>query len=866
MLVNFLKNKPRTFSWLYSARGFFCQKKVRGKILSKVFLILAVILFSLTLTATAAWAAPDPVSSTAGSAIGQGVTALALVPILAVLVVVQAVMFAVMSFAGYLLDMAWQANISLNPANMLVVQEGWRIMRDLANAFFILIILWIAFTIIFNFENLGGRKLLVRVVVVALLINFSLAMVTTVFGFTNMIAGIFASKIKDNDVAGIIVSATKFHTVVNQLSQADVKQLADNKRAQEKLEETAKESATFTQKWGTKDTLLAALGVKQANAQLLGGLAGCGFGAVFGSFIPVVGTAVGCVAGGISGAIVDSLLGISSSVISGGIKLAVTTALSSLLLLFGAAGFALGAIALTIRLLVEVMLSILAPVALALHAIPNKGVSKYWDQWLSTLLRWAFFAPMFYFLFYMALFMLQTYDKAATSAQGSLTSINVIGDFDRILQIVVAFGFIFLAVKLSRKTGGVVAETAIDWGKKLGVAGVGLAGRVAMPAVGAAATAVGKGISGIESPAMRKMLALPLRGLTKVAVAGRRAEEKAKKSYGGWNADEKARALEAGGLPQADRLALMRGLLAERELGLIGKSRPDLVQETIVMEKRMGGDWKPYVRSDPTLAEESYYEHREIETAKNDMATKMGGRAEDYSGKETALFLTVKSMRPEHFGENFNSGALKADTTEGLFFRQVMHATGRMEMFNRINQNDPSALKALNDELNITPAEAQQKARTAREEAQRARSTGDNGLAEKQERLAQSYDTAYDRMRAIIKRMDPSQFRAYDTSLARVLGLQMPALTEDEKPDAIVREDRQRLALRNLRDSIRELEIAIRDRNRLTAGSRGHESAGAVILQKTGLDAERMQEVLGELQRMKREEVQLGETLRRPAT
>lgn len=844
------------------------QRLVQNKISLKVFIILAVVLFIWVTAVFGVRAAEkDLVISTAGSAIGQGVVAASLVPILAVLVVVQAVMFAVMSFAGYLLDAAWQANISLNPANMLVVQEGWRIMRDIANAFFILIILWIAFTIIFNFENLGGRKLLVRVIVVALLINFSLAMVTTVFGFTNLIAKVFADKIKDNDVAGIIVSATKFHTVVNQLSSDEVKQLATQKNAQEKaaVEEAVKESTRggLETRWETKDTILAAVGIKTANAQLLGGLVGCGFGAVFGAFLTPV---VGCIAGGIGGAIVDSLLGISSSIISGGIKLAVTTALSSLLLLFGAAGFALGAIALTIRLLVEVMLSILAPVALALHAIPNKGVSKYWDQWLSTLLRWAFFAPMFYFLFYMALFMLQTYDKAATSAQGSLTSINVVADFDRILQIVVAFGFIFLAVKLSRKTGGVVAETAIDWGKKLGVAGLGFAGRVAMPAVGAAATAVGKGISGIESPAMRKMLALPLRGLTKVGVAGRRAEEKTKKIYEGWNADEKARALEAGGLPQADRLALMRGLLAERELGLIGKSRPDLVQETITMEKSMGGDWKPYVRSDPTLAEESYYEHREIETAKNDMAAKMGGRAEDYSGKEAALFLTVKGMKPEHFGENFNSAALKADTTEGLFFRQVMHTTGRMEMFNRVNQHDPSALKALNDELNITPEQATQKAQTAREEAQRARDAGDSGLAEKQEILARSYDTAYERMRAIIKKMDPAQFRSYDTGLARVLGLQMPTLDNSGKPSAIVDEDRQRLELRTLRDSIRDLEIAIRDRGRLAVGSRGHESAGATIYQRTGLEPERIAEVNTELQRMKEAQVQLEERLRRPAT
>ena len=132
-----------------------------------------------------AQAQPPAIASFMGNGIAdsaKGFSAAALLFINPILYVTQNVLVLIVGISGYLLDVAFKVNIDGSVANMPVVQEGWRISRDIANAFFILIMLWIAFTIIFSIEQYGGKRLLVRTIIVALLINFSLVFVSATFG------------------------------------------------------------------------------------------------------------------------------------------------------------------------------------------------------------------------------------------------------------------------------------------------------------------------------------------------------------------------------------------------------------------------------------------------------------------------------------------------------------------------------------------------------------------------------------------------------------------------------------------------------------------------------------------------------------
>ena len=74
-----------------------------------------------------------------------------------------------------------------------IVQIGWTISRDLANMVFILIMLLIAFGTVLRLEQYSVKKLIPKLVVAALLINFSLIICGAVIDFGNSLAKFFVS-------------------------------------------------------------------------------------------------------------------------------------------------------------------------------------------------------------------------------------------------------------------------------------------------------------------------------------------------------------------------------------------------------------------------------------------------------------------------------------------------------------------------------------------------------------------------------------------------------------------------------------------------------------------------------------------------
>lgn len=75
------------------------------------------------------------------------------------------------------------------------IQRGWELTRDITNIFFIFILLIIAIATILRLESYGAKQLLVRVVVVALLVNFSLVIAFTIVDMSNIIALTFIKRI-----------------------------------------------------------------------------------------------------------------------------------------------------------------------------------------------------------------------------------------------------------------------------------------------------------------------------------------------------------------------------------------------------------------------------------------------------------------------------------------------------------------------------------------------------------------------------------------------------------------------------------------------------------------------------------------------
>ena len=91
------------------------------------------------------------------------------------LFVVLGISGAVVSLAGSLLE--WSMGLPIQLQGNPVVEAGWQFTLNLANLFIVLIFLGIALSYIFRIETYGMKKALPRLIVIAILINFSLLFV-----------------------------------------------------------------------------------------------------------------------------------------------------------------------------------------------------------------------------------------------------------------------------------------------------------------------------------------------------------------------------------------------------------------------------------------------------------------------------------------------------------------------------------------------------------------------------------------------------------------------------------------------------------------------------------------------------------------
>jgi len=98
------------------------------------------------------------------------------------------------------------ASISLDSrmyGDSTFVEEGWKIVRDIANIFFIFGLLWIAINIILGLSSqVNPKKLLPTLIIVALLINFSLFFSKVIIDSSNIIAKIFYNRIEVTGAVG----------------------------------------------------------------------------------------------------------------------------------------------------------------------------------------------------------------------------------------------------------------------------------------------------------------------------------------------------------------------------------------------------------------------------------------------------------------------------------------------------------------------------------------------------------------------------------------------------------------------------------------------------------------------------------------
>lgn len=623
----------------------------------------------------------------------------------AVVYYAQEVASGIMIFSGMVLDLLFGANTSLAPANISVVLTGWGIMRDIANSLFILIVLWIALTIIFNIENLGGKKLLIRVVIIALFINFSLALVSAVFGFANLLAQPFQEAINGKNgktsLSAIIVGRTKIYNAVKTIGAGEVKELKDRAAAAESAGTTASEAPPgFTY----------SAPINSARAEL--GFGGQGIACGLASLLTVF-TGPGALgAGGVFATCLsvaplistwaESFFSSSGDLTANPIKQAMNMTIGTIFLLLTAFAFLAAALVLLWRFIAMVFLSVLAPAAFLLYAMPGKFGSKYWEMWLESLLKWAFFAPAFYFLMYISLLIL----TKMSEGQDKITTFT--GNLDRIFTLIVFLGFLFATIGVARKMGITVADSFIKWGQKMGWAGLGFAGgvvtRTALPLLGRGAAAVEKRLGRVENPFLRRAAGIPAGGLRQIASAGRKSVLSAQKGFEGMTDEEIQRALgQRAYLTSADRTGMIlelakRKALASKE-GIEGYG-PEQMRAAVDQLKSVNADFMPILKANPSIAQASDFKSindKDIQEAikeamikgyRFESATKEGRR------NEAAQWLTWKKVDPNDIPK-LETKVLDNKKAMEMF---VLSASGGS--FGQLAREKPAAAKKVNEYLN----------------------------------------------------------------------------------------------------------------------------------------------------------------------
>ncbi len=86
-------------------------------------------------------------------------------------------------------------DVFFSPTSLVVLNTSWAVIRDFFNLFFILIIVFIAISIILGIDKYNDKKLIFRVIMAAVLVNFSKAISLVIIDISQLTMGFFSQAI-----------------------------------------------------------------------------------------------------------------------------------------------------------------------------------------------------------------------------------------------------------------------------------------------------------------------------------------------------------------------------------------------------------------------------------------------------------------------------------------------------------------------------------------------------------------------------------------------------------------------------------------------------------------------------------------------
>lgn len=109
--------------------------------------------------------------------------------------------------SAQILDFFIYYSISSDSYTSNFIEKGWGIMRDIANVFFIIALIYVAVKTILDLSTSNNKRMIGMIIIVALLINFSLFATKVVIDASNILARVFYSNIESVDKHGVVKPA-----------------------------------------------------------------------------------------------------------------------------------------------------------------------------------------------------------------------------------------------------------------------------------------------------------------------------------------------------------------------------------------------------------------------------------------------------------------------------------------------------------------------------------------------------------------------------------------------------------------------------------------------------------------------------------
>ncbi len=342
----------------------------------------------------------------------------------------------VFALAGNIFDWIFAYSVDDDSYRSAFVVQGWGVLRDVCNIFFIFILLYIAFKTILNLKSGKTKELVVNVVIIGLFINFSLFTTRIIIDTSNILARVF------------------YNSNTIQTTEGGANGVTDA-RADNNTTSSSSDSGVIP---------LSAGLVNKVNPQNL--IINANKAVDHSSNVKSNGAST-----------VDSTEGSEARITAG--NFIIITILASIVNIVGIIVFISVAIFFVARVVGLWIMMIVSPLAFMSYAIPeSQNISQIgWKKWWPETINLAFMAPVFIFFLYIILQFLETGLGVMEAGSGEKTGIAwVVG---------ISVPFIFIMVLLN-KAKDIAKKMSGELGQQIAAAASKAVSAVGGVALGAA--------------------------------------------------------------------------------------------------------------------------------------------------------------------------------------------------------------------------------------------------------------------------------------------------------------------------------------------------------------------------------------------